>query len=198
MVWTPISRRTQVELEGTVGLYTNLIAVAERVRGGLTASEFLALIERKVLRAHANGDVSALTAVMKNPAVRPTLPVIGLNFFSFADGAAWELAGTRVTDIEIPADDVALLTALEVAVHGSPASMTITVNYDTAIFDAEGARQILNSLMVATDGLLGNPSSRVADLLLSGKGVTKTAPSLVDLERAVKERYGYGVRKRTA
>jgi hypothetical protein len=85
-----------------------------------------------------------------------------------------------------------MVTALEVGVHASPASMVITASYDTAVFDAEGVRQIINSLMVATTGLLGSPSSRIADLLLAGKAVTRTTPSLVELERALKERYGYG------
>jgi hypothetical protein len=133
MVWTPISRRTQVELEQSVGLYTNLIAVAERVSGGLTVAEFLARIERKVLQAHANGDVSALAAVMKNPAVRPSLPVIGLNYIdSSFDGGEWKFAGTTVKPIEVNAEDVALVTALEVSVLAAPESMEITLGYDTA------------------------------------------------------------------
>jgi amino acid adenylation domain-containing protein len=166
MVWTPISRRTQVELEQSVGLYTNLIAVAERVSGGLTVAEFLARIERKVLQAHANGDVSALAAVMKNPAVRPSLPVIGLNYIdSSFDGGEWKFAGTTVKPIEVNAEDVALVTALEVSVLAAPESMEITLGYDTAIFNGGAVSKILDMLTSAVDGLSCNPGLQLDAVL---------------------------------
>jgi amino acid adenylation domain-containing protein len=180
MVWTPISRRTQLELEKSVGLYTNLIAVAERVDGDLTVREFLDRIERKVLRAHANSDVSALAAVMKNPAVRPTLPVIGLNFIDASlDGGDWEFCGATVKSITVNADDVALVTALEVSVLSAPESMEITLAYDTAIFHADAVRQIVKRLMNAADGLVGNPKLRLADLLHSWRKERETTSCLV-------------------
>lgn len=168
MVWTPISRRTRVELEQSVGLYTNLIAVAERVAGELTVKEFIDRIERKVLQAHANGDVSALAAVMKNPAVRPALPVIGLNYIdSSLDGGEWEFAGTTVKSIAVNADDVALVTALEVSVLAAPESMEITLAYDTAIFRGAAVRKILSTLMSAVDRLSGDPDRQLEEVLHS-------------------------------
>jgi acyl carrier protein len=167
MVWTPISRRTQLELEQSVGLYTNLIAVAERVSGDLSVGDFLARIERKVLRAHANGEVTALAAVMRNPAARPALPVIGLNYIVLSDGGDWRLAGTTVTPIEVNADDVSMVTALEVMVLAAPESMKIAVGYDTAIFHADGVGRIVRRLIDAVDGLIGDPKLLVADLLQS-------------------------------
>lgn len=174
IVWTPISRRTQLELERSVGLYTNLMAIAERVRGDLTAAEFLKLIEQKVLRAHANADVTALLAVMKNPAARPALPLIGLNFLdaSMVSGG-WEFAQTTVTAIPDDADEVGLVTALELFVVAGPQSLRFTVNYDTAIFRAADARQIATRMMQAAEALSGDPTVRVADALRNSTEATK-------------------------
>jgi amino acid adenylation domain-containing protein len=172
LIWTPISRRTQLELEQSVGLYTNLIAVAERVDGEVSVAEFLARIERKVLRAHANGDVTALAAVMKNPSVRPRLPLIGLNYIVQADGDEWQFAGTAVASIEVNADDVSMVTALEVEVIAAPESMKIVLGYDTAIFHADGVARIAGKLIDAVEGLMGDSTLLVADLLRSWRADT--------------------------
>jgi amino acid adenylation domain-containing protein len=179
MVWTPISRRTQLELEDSVGLYTNLIVVAERVKQELTATDFLARIERKVLRGHANGDVSALAVVMKDPAARPALPVVGLNFVA-SDGGDWGLTGTVVTPIEINTEAVALVTALEVGVLAGPQSMTVIVYYDTAIFNAVGVRQIAKRMMEAADGLMSSQTLRLADIMQSWHEEADAVPCLVE------------------
>jgi hypothetical protein len=170
LVWTPISTRTQRELERSVGLYNNLMAIAERVRGDLTVEEFLALIQRKVLRAlraaAASPGVTALLAVMKNPALRPALPVIGLNFLDASKvNGGWEFAGATVTPITADADEVGLTTSAEVVVLAAPQSLGIKVNYDTAIFRAEDARQIAMTMMRAAEALSGDPTVLVADVL---------------------------------
>jgi hypothetical protein len=172
LVWTPISRRTQVELENSVGLYTNLMAIAERVRGDLTVAEFLTLVERKVLRAYANADVTALVAVMKNPALRPTLPLIGLNFLDASRvSGGWEFAGTTVTPIE--EDEVGLVTAIEVVVLAAPQSLRIIVNYDTAAFRAEDAMQIASKMARAAEALSGDPTIRITDVRRAWQAAAK-------------------------
>jgi hypothetical protein len=180
MVWTPISRRTQVELEESVGMYTNLMVVAQRVEGDLTTGEFLALIERKVLRGMANADVSALAVVMRNPSARPTLPVIGLNYIDSAtQGDAWTFSGTTVTSIEVSTDDESPVTALEVVAVATPDSMSITAGYDTAVFHADAVRLIVNRLIDATDALVGDPGLSLADLLQSWRAPRELAPELL-------------------
>lgn len=165
IVWTPISRRTQVELEKSVGLYTNLIAIVGRVEGHLTLNEFLTGIERKVLRAHENGDVSALTAVMKNPALRPNMPVVGLNVIDSSTlGGGWEFAGTTVTSIEAHRQDEAPVAALEVWLPVALDAM-ITVAYDTTIFSADAVKRIVTGMLGAVDALTGNSQSRLADVV---------------------------------
>jgi hypothetical protein len=147
-------------------MFMNLIVVAERVRGELTLQEFLALIDTKVRGARANSDVSALTVVMMNPAVRPALPLIGLNHITsgLAD-LPWELAQATVSPIEIAGDDVAISTAMDVELITSSLETKFSVAYSTAVFSQTDVTYIVGRLIDAVSALVGAPDQRVQGLL---------------------------------
>jgi amino acid adenylation domain-containing protein len=165
VVWSPVVRRSRSELEESVGMYTNLAVIAARVRRELTLDEFLIQIGHKVLQAHTHCDVSALTPLLMDPTAMPALPMLGLNFIDLPNECDWELYGTTTDRIDLQAEDVTDVCALEVTLLFKRGSMTMTMGYNTSVFAPSGAAQIGATLWKAAAAFVSSPDSRVEDLL---------------------------------
>jgi hypothetical protein len=151
-------------------MYTNLTVIAARVRRDLTLGEFLGHMEQKVLQAHANCDVSALTSLLIDPTAMPALPMLGFNFIDLPNECDWELSGTTTDPIDLRADDVADVCALEANVFFKRGSMTMTVGYNTGVFGPSGAAQIGAAVWKAVAAFIASPEVRIGDLLPSWSG----------------------------
>jgi len=167
VVWSPVSRRTQPELEESVGMYTNLVAIAARAAPGITLAEFLALVDRKVSQARSNSDVSALTALMGDPGLMPAMPMIGLNFIELPNESRWDFHGAVVTPIPLLLEEEADLCALELTVRVAEGESEMTVAYNTAMFGDEDVRRISDGLWTMIDHFGKRPHARVAELLMA-------------------------------
>ena len=165
VVWSPVSRRSRAEIEQSVGMYTNLIMVATRVRKEITLWELLGAIARKVLMAYVNGDVSALTAVMQAPEVMPAMPLIGLNFVKLPNECGWRLAGTSVSPINLRGDDGDGFCALEALVRFDRGRMSIVIKSKTEVFPPGSGRRIGAGLLFAVESIAAAPDMKVGDFM---------------------------------
>ncbi|MES2352441.1 MAG: amino acid adenylation domain-containing protein [Pseudomonadota bacterium] len=161
LVWSPVARRTEPELEESVGMYTNLMAISARASGDLQLGQFLALIERKVAQSRSNSDLSALTAVMFDPSLMPALPMIGLNFIDLPNETDWAFDGATVTTIPLLLEQEADLCALELTVRAAQA----TFAYNTALFHDGDLARLAARLWDIIDGFERRPEAAIGAVL---------------------------------
>jgi amino acid adenylation domain-containing protein len=173
VVWSPVVRRSRSELEESVGMYTNLTVIAARVRRELTLGEFLSQIEQKVLQAHANCDISALTVLLMDPSAIPPLPMLGFNFIDLPNDCDWQFRGTMTEPIDLKAEDVADVCALEVNLFFKRGSMTMTVGYNTAVFTPGGVAQIGAALWKAAAAFVSSADLPIEELLRSWRAAAQ-------------------------
>jgi amino acid adenylation domain-containing protein len=161
LVWSPVARRTEPELEESVGMYTNLMAISARASRELQLGQFLAQIERKVAQSRSNSDLSALTAVMFDPTLMPALPMIGLNFIDLPNEADWVFDGATVTPIPLLLEQEADLCALELTVRAGQA----TFAYNTALFHDADVARLAARLWDIVDGFERRPEAAIGAVL---------------------------------
>lgn len=171
LVWSPVARRTEPELEESVGMYTNLMAISARASRQLALGQFLALIERKVSQARSNSDLSALTAVMFDPSLMPALPMVGLNVIDLPNETAWEFEGAQVQPIALLLEQEADLCALELTVRGGQASFA----YSTALLHDEDVQRLAQRLWQIIDGFERTPEATIGAMLEPAADVAAAA-----------------------
>ena len=165
VVWSPLSYRPRTEFESAVGFYTNLIIVPTRVSDDLSVEEFLGAVERKVLDALANGDVSVATVMLQRPVAMPALPMVRLNVIELPHAVDWDLSGLEVAPISYPRTGVVDTCGLDVGVMVRKDELLLTFGYNTAIFDEAGAAWILDGLQAALGVIANAPAMSVGDAL---------------------------------
>lgn len=170
LVWSPVSRRSQPELEECVGMFSNLAAIAAYADKDMQAGEFLALIERKVAQARGNSDVSALTAVMSDRSLMPQLPMIGLNFIDLPNECEWELEGTAATPIPLRLEQEADLCVLELTVRVTRGGTRTMIAYQPAVLHEDDVRRIVATMWSLVGSFDHEPATRIGELLAARQG----------------------------
>lgn len=164
LVWSPVSRRTQPELEECVGMFTNLMAIAAYADKDMQLGEFLALVERKVAQARGNSDVSALTALMGDPSLMPRLPMIGLNFIDLPNEFEWELEGAATAPIPLRLEQEADLCVLELTVRVTQSGTQTTIAYQPAVLHEDDVQRIMATVWSRVDSFDHEPGARIGEL----------------------------------
>lgn len=165
LVWTPVARRTRPELEEVAGMFSNLTVIIAECSPALSLGEFLALIDRKISQARNNSDVSALTAVMRNPRLMPMSPMIGLNYIDLPNQSAWAFQDATVVPVPFVLEQETDILALELTVRVVSGSVEMTMAYDTAKFDANGVDRIVATLWAMIENFESTPERCIADIL---------------------------------
>ncbi len=164
MVWTPVAKRNPPELEESVGMYTNLTAILAYAGGEQRLDQFLLQVDGKVAQARKHGDVSALTALMQDPGLMPTRPMVGLNYIDLPNACGWAFEGTEVTPIALRLEHEADICALELTVRVDDGAALLTAAYNTAVFNGGQVAHIGAALWRAVDAMWRQPSNSVAQL----------------------------------
>lgn len=165
LIWSPIAWRSDADLEESLGLYTNLGAMALRSAAGESLRQFVANVDAKAAAARRNGAVSALTAVMRDPTALPPLPMIGFNFIELPDEWAWHFSGTQTTPFALKVEEEADLCALELTVRVLGDEVGMDMAYDTRLFGASAIDRITGGIWTALALFGEDPDRQVAEAL---------------------------------
>lgn len=165
IVWAPVTRRTRSELEGMMGMFTNLSLIITECRPDLSLTDFLAEVDRKVSLARNNSDVSTLTVAIRNPQLIPNRPMIGLNFIDLHNSSAWVFPDATVVPIPLQLQQEADVCALELSVRVVRGAMSMTMVYNTSQFDANGVTKIVAKFWSMIENFGSCPERTIGEAL---------------------------------
>lgn len=165
LIGSPIAGRNRTEIEGLIGFFVNTLAWRASVQGNPTFRELLQRVKETSLDAYAHQDVpferlaeellstrgmgagsvlQVMFAVQSEPL--PSKVAHGVRF-----DPEWVHSGTSKFD-------------LTVSVGDDSDGMTVFVEYNTGLFNADTIRRLLNHFSVLLENLVMNPTARISSV----------------------------------
>jgi amino acid adenylation domain-containing protein len=167
-VGTPVAGRTRAEFEGLIGFFVNTLVLRADLGGNPTTRALLERVRDMVLGAFAHQDLPFDRLI---EAVRPTRALSHAPLFQ-----------VMVILQNMPSETVRLpeLTVLPVAVETSSAKFDLTLSlietedglkgtleYDTALFEADTARRLLGHFSILLGAMAAAPEQPLSTLSLT-------------------------------
>lgn len=170
VVGSALSGRTHPDMHGTVGMFTNTVALRSRVDGRHGFLALLDQVRRTTLEAQANQDVPFRLVVEKTVGKR-SLSHTPLYQVSFAlNNAAEGVVNALIAlDHEQYSDNDGVLSTtvkddLSLQVRVLPRHLELKLSYDTALFERDTAARMLTHYRTLLHSILAAPDAPVGSL----------------------------------
>jgi amino acid adenylation domain-containing protein len=167
-VGTPVAGRSRAELDGTVGMFVNMLPLRADLSGEPTASELIGRVRDGVLDALAHQDVPFEKVInelgVARDVSRPALfqAMIVLQNYDLRDRAHAVVPGADLAwkPIELPA------TRFDLELHAYPldGGLQCRIIYNTALFCEPTAARLAGALQTVLADLTRAPLTGVSDL----------------------------------
>ncbi|MFI1198400.1 non-ribosomal peptide synthase/polyketide synthase [Streptomyces sp. NPDC020883] len=188
-VGTVTSGRDRAETQRLIGFFVNTLVLRSTVDPDLPFPEFLARVRETVLTAFAHQDVPFERVVDEVQPARDTsrTPLFqAMVVLQNAPGAALDLPGLQVDDIEPDTHHAGFDLTLEFAEHDSGALHGL-LTYNTDLFDPTTAERITDQLTTLLTALADDPQrplgalplaprEELRRLLADGRGTDRPVP----------------------
>ncbi|MGW7573424.1 non-ribosomal peptide synthase/polyketide synthase [Streptomyces sp. NPDC054765] len=168
-VGTVTSGRDRAETQRLIGFFVNTLVLRSDVDPDRAFPEFLAQVRETVLDAFAHQDVPFEQVVDEVQPVRDTsrTPLFqAMVVLQNAPGAALDLPGLQVSDIEPDTHHAGFDLTLEFAETGSGALHGL-ITYNTDLFDAATAARLADQLTTLLTGIAEDPHRPLGALPLA-------------------------------
>ncbi|MEU1428767.1 non-ribosomal peptide synthase/polyketide synthase [Nocardia sp. NPDC005746] len=170
-VGTPIAGREDAALDNLVGMFVNTLVL----RTGVDPAEGFDALLRRVrtddVAAFGNPDVpfERLVEVLKPERSTARHPLVQVGFsFNNQRPAAFDLDGLTVAAVEFDSDvtqfDLHLVIVDSYDADGTPAGLTATMTYATALFDAATVESFVRRFQRVLDAVIADASVRTGDI----------------------------------
>jgi len=169
VIGSPIAGRKQVETEGLIGLFVNLLALRTRVSGDLTFRNLLARIRELTLGAYSHQDLpfdKLVEELQPDRSIHET-PLVKLMFLVQNSDGQVQLPGLQLEFLD--SDSGTAKFDLLLGVHASSEGMVCVAQYDTDLFDAETIERFLDHYEHLLLGAVRAPNTKLSDLPLLSK-----------------------------
>ncbi|MFP2913368.1 non-ribosomal peptide synthetase, partial [Pyxidicoccus sp. 3LFB2] len=166
-VGSPIAGRSRSETEGLIGFFVNTLVLRTRLTSTQTFRQLLAQVKEVTLGAYAHQDVSFEKLVeelqperdlSRNPLAQVTLTLQN------TPGTGTQLQGLTLERME--AEERTSKFDLSLLVEDDEAGVSVLVNYNSDLFEAETMERLLGHLRVLLEAAVARPEQRLADLPL--------------------------------
>jgi amino acid adenylation domain-containing protein len=167
VVGTPVANRVRPEFEPLVGFFSNTLALRVDLDGDPTFRELVGRVRAKCLGAYVNADLPFERLV---EALQPDRDTSRAPFFQVmfllreAPTPNLELDGTSVE--RVPLHTGASMFDLTLILERRGDAIEGTLEYDTALFDAETIDRFVDHFAVLLDGLAAEPDRPVSEIPL--------------------------------
>jgi surfactin synthase thioesterase subunit len=165
-VGTPVSMRTEEELEPLIGLFVNTLALRGDLSGDPTFGELLTRTRATALEAYADADLpfDRLVGALDVPRDLSRTPVFQTTFrLDPASVADLELTGLEVTPFEVGHRTAQVDLALEVTWDGQDGAWAELV-HNADLFDSSLAERLLADLEELLASGCADPDARLSAL----------------------------------
>lgn len=160
-IGTPFTHRNEIETEGIVGLFVNMLVIRCRVDEAQTFSEFLKQVRTTALEAYENSDLPFQELVR---ALNPDLRSRRSPLFQVMFGFDSETAPSQNTLIPV---DTALGTAkfdLTLQLREGPHSVVGWLEYCTDVFDAASIERLSAGFIKLVGAVVLDPGCPIAKI----------------------------------
>jgi hypothetical protein len=184
VVGCPIANRTNAELEGLIGLFSNTIALRSQLAGNPSFREVLARVRETTLAAYAHQELpfEKLVEALRVERDAGYNPLFQVNFRAQAGPRpALELPGLASTPLQIDIGFSRFDLALELQVEDD--GVTGFVEYDEDLFDRSTAVALVEDFEALLEQALAAPETPILALRLP-HGRASSAKTQAPIRRA--------------
>lgn len=164
VIGSPVAGRNRRETEGVIGFFTNTQILRTNLSGNPPFRTLLQRVREVVLGAQENQDVplEKLVEIAKpsrNPSYNPLFQVM----FSLQNDvmSCPEFPGLRSSSIDI--DSRTAKFDLSLSITQGANELTVAMEYNTDLFDAETIMRMLEHLRMLLQGVVANPDQQLAE-----------------------------------
>jgi hypothetical protein len=169
-----VVNRNQPEMDGVIGLRTNLVVLRTDLSGDPTFLEALRRVRETTLEAYAHQDIPFEELCEGLRRAGHTPPPVGVIFqYVQASAAPLRLDGLRVG--RYVRSQKTMPWGLSVTTLDRNAQLAGGVGADTNLYDPAGVREVIHQFRSLLDDLLADPARRVSDLLSGALGLSLSA-----------------------
>jgi amino acid adenylation domain-containing protein/non-ribosomal peptide synthase protein (TIGR01720 family) len=165
VVGSPIASRTSAETEGLIGLFVNTLVLRTDLSGELTFSQLLGRVREVTLGAYAHQEVpfEKLVEALQPERDLSRSPLFQVMFtLQNTPLPALELAGMKIRPMEV--ENTTAKFDLELIFEDTDDGMLGTLEYNTDLFDAATAAQMLGHYRSLLTAVTASPERRLSDL----------------------------------
>ena len=165
LVGTPITNRSQSELEGLIGMFVNTLVLRTGLTRDTTFKELLGRVREVALGAYAHQELPFEKIVEElNPARSLSHTPVCQVWFVFQDAPlpVLEMSGLSLTPIEI--HNKATRFELILDLVQSPAGIEGCFEYHTDLFDRETMKRMVEHYRILLEGICAYPNKKLSEL----------------------------------
>jgi amino acid adenylation domain-containing protein len=172
VVGTPVASRSRTELENLIGFFVNTVVLRTDLTKDLAFTELLGHVREVALEAYANQDLPFEQLVEQlRPERDPSRTPLFQVMFVFVPGADAETPlGGDATMRPVDLEPATALFDLTLSVLDDPGGLSLYLNYDRDLFDADTAERMLGHLATLLEGVAAAPDTPVSQLPLLDAG----------------------------
>ncbi|HEV2150667.1 MAG TPA: amino acid adenylation domain-containing protein, partial [Longimicrobiaceae bacterium] len=168
MVGTPVAGRTQVETEGLIGFFVNMLAVRADLRGDPTWRELLGRVRETALEAYAHQDLPferlVEELVTDRSLTHPPLFQVAFALHRNAPGEGLSLGSVEVDSFEV--SEGAVRFDLELALVEGGEGFRGVLTYRKALFEPETVERLIEHLEIMLESMVADPHRRISEVPL--------------------------------
>jgi hypothetical protein len=183
VVGVPIAGRTQLELAGLIGCFTNTLVLRTDASGDLTFRDLLGRVRHVALDAYSHQELPFERLVRelqpeRRPGQHPLFQVL-FNFLDFPSETL-DMPGIQVEDVEVPSETALVDLVVEIRRSGRTLNCTFTCN--AAMFEASTVARLAQEYLRSLETFVLDPERRISALPATWGG-----PESVPTDRLVEE-----------
>ncbi len=166
-VGTPVANRNRVETEGLIGFFANTLVLRGDLSGNPTVRRFLEQVRAMALGAFAHQDLpfERLVATLRPDREMSHSPLFQVMFaMQDAPLQEHEVAGLAIASSDLHNGTAKFDLTLFVTDEGE--TLRCALEYNTDLFAATTVQRMVNHLQTLFEGIVADPSRRVAALPL--------------------------------
>jgi hypothetical protein len=165
VVGVPIAGRTQLELSGSIGCFTNTLVLRTDASGDPTFRELLGRVRHVALDAYAHQELAFERLVRELQPERrlgqhPLFQVL-FNFLDFPQ-EPMDLPGIEVEEVEVPTETA--LVDLVVEIKRTGRSLTCSFTCSAALFEASTVARLAQEYLKSLETFVLDPERRISVL----------------------------------
>jgi non-ribosomal peptide synthetase component F/alpha-ketoglutarate-dependent taurine dioxygenase/acyl carrier protein len=165
IVGTDIANRNQVEIEGLIGFFVNLLPIRTNVAGNPTFREFLQQVKDVTLEAYAHQDLpfAKLVGELQPERRLNRAPLFQVLFvMQNAPAPVMELTGLQLSQLEL--DEGVAKFDLAVFMEETEQGLVGKWNYSTELFEASTILRMIEHFEQLLESIVAQPEARLRTL----------------------------------